>query len=582
MATFTIPNQRRIKQDNLGDYGGELFSTYNIDLISNKGKILTSKKLSKIYDAVTDFSSATTFSDLLVWDGAYYALTEDDLWKNLDLAGGWSLVSGGDSSVFATMCVFDGELRIVDTTDIRRYTGSGSIVDNWWTSTLSGTALTSGVPHITAVVQSQKETFYVTDGSVVRYYEKGAASTQNVQLKSGVVSCALAPALDGSMWVGTFNENEENAYVYQIYTNEQVDGTTVYRQAYQVDGVAVLGMWVKDNTPYIVTEKGAIQEFNGVGFTTINRFPFSFGSRHISGVIPGLIQDSNRARPIHPRGVKLVRDVAFININTDTTTDGFAINSRTHSGVWTFDHTTNELTHYLSYAELDTDNGSFSLQESAPIVVTDSSDTEVWIAGSPSFAGGVTNAGLYVFGTEYATGMFVTSEITAETVTEANDAVYHKATLYDDASIYTLYRTTKRDTLRWEANWTGAHTFVTTSDLSNLAVGDLILVSHEYASGAWSVVTGIDSSSTTYTVEVYHDIGAVGETSQIFSDNFKLIGFDTDTLVYDARNTFTSADGELKALSPNITAGWIQYMVILEGRVEYRQFIAHGTAKNVV
>ena len=581
MATFTIPNQGLIRQNNTSDYGGELFSTYNIDLISNKGKILTTKKLNQIYDARGDFADASTFSDLLVWNGTYYALTEDDLWKNLDLEGAWSVISGGASSVFATMCVFDGQIRVVDTTDIRRYDGS-TMYDNWWTSTLSGTALTSNVPHITATVQSQKETFYVTDGSVVRYYEKGAASTQNVQLDAAVEACCLAPALDGSMWVGTFYENDQPTYVYQIYTNEQVGGTAVYRQAYQIDGSAVLAMWVKDNTPYIITEKGAIQAFNGVGFTTVNRFPFTFGTRHLDGIDPGLIQSSNRSRPIHPRGVKLVRDVAFININTGNFNDNFAINSRTHSGVWTFDHTTNELVHYASYSDTNAVNGSFYAENSAPLLILDSSEAEVLVAGSPTFASGLTNAGLYTFGTEYANGMFVTSEITSETVKEAYEAVYHKATLYDNAEIYTLYRTTKRDTLRWEANWTSANTFVTTANLSELAVGDLVLVSSEYASGAWSVVKSIQSSATTYTVELLHDVGATGETSQMFSDNFKLIGFDTDTLVYDTQNTFTSADGELKALSPNITAPWIQYMVIMEGRVEYRQFIAHGTAKNVV
>jgi hypothetical protein len=96
------------------------------------------------------------------------------------------------------------------------------------------------------------------------------------------------------------------------------------------------------------------------------------------------------------------------------------------------------------------------------------------------------------------------------------------------------------------------------------------------------VVKDIQHSSTTYTVDVLHDIGLNGEESGIFSDNFKLIGFDEDTLIYDATNTFTSADGEIKKLGVDVTAGWIQYMVIMEGRIEYRQFIANGNAKNVI
>lgn len=579
MATHTIPNSiGELKQNNFREDAGEISNSFNLDLVTKRSKILTSKKLKRVLSANDDFSASSTIADVLSWNGNYYALTEDNLYKSTSSpTSGYSVVSNSQGAISASMCVFDGQLRIVDDTDIRRYTGSGSVVDNWWTSTLSGTALGSTNPHITTVSSSQKETFWVTDGSVVRYFEKGAAATQNVQLDTFVTATTIDSALDGSVWVGSFNETTERALVYQIYANENVDGTPVYRQAYPIDGKAVLALWVRDNTPFIITEKGLIQSFNGVGFTTVAKFPFDFGDRHLDGVEPGLIQDSNRARPIHPRGVKYSRDVAFININTEETNDGFSVDSRAHSGVWTFDHLTQQLTHYLSLAEDTTEIGSHSMEHSGPILLTDSQDGQIFVCGGVNG-----DDGMFALDTEYTSGFFTTAQYTSQTVTEAYEAIYHKAKLHGDAKVYTFYRNTTRDTIRTSASWLTTDTFNTTDDISELAVGDMVIVSHGTGAGKWSIVKEISNSPTVTSVKLKDAIGVAGSAVKIYSDNYKLLGFDTTTLTYDETNTFTSADGELKKLGTDAVAGWAQFLVLMEGRVEYRQFIVKGSDKNMV
>jgi hypothetical protein len=119
------------------------------------------------------------------------------------------------------------------------------------------------------------------------------------------------------------------------------------------------------------------------------------------------------------------------------------------------------------------------------------------------------------------------------------------------------------------ANWTSTTTFVTTEDWSNVAVGDLIRVSHGYASGDYANVTAIESSSTTYTVTVDRAIGANTETSYVYSDNFQ-----------KEPTTYTSVDGEYKKMGGYGTNPWIQFMVILKGNVTYNQFICEGNSKN--
>jgi hypothetical protein len=167
-------------------------------------------------------------------------------------------------------------------------------------------------------------------------------------------------------------------------------------------------------------------------------------------------------------------------------------------------------------------------------------------------------------------GWFVTPEITSQSVTDAYEAVYHKAkTLASGEEIVMQYRTSKRDTVYGTANWTSTTTFTSLSDLSDIAVGDLIRVSHGYAAGDYCNVVSIEKAALTYTVTVDRGIGAVGKISYVYSDNFQ-----------KEPTTYTSADGEYKKMGGYGTNPWIQFMVILKGDIEYRGFISRGNAKN--
>ena len=271
-----IPNNiGQVRQVNIGDYAGELWESFNLDLSSIPGKIKSSKQLKKILTE-SQLGGAAAVVDLLIWDSRYILCTEDSMYtcsvtEDPTDSTKWSNDGiSSDLDLSSSAIVFDdgtfNRLRIALNTNIAEWDGSGTYDDDWWTVDKSGTALIAGYPHIMEVVQSQKATLYVTDKNRVQYYEKGAASTQIVQLDSNVVACCLAGGLSGAMWVGTYSETSGNAYVYEMYTNEEVAGTTVYRQAYPIDGRAVLAIWVQDNTPFILTERGIVYRFNGAGF----------------------------------------------------------------------------------------------------------------------------------------------------------------------------------------------------------------------------------------------------------------------------------------------------------------------------
>jgi hypothetical protein len=564
-----IPNsQGQIRQINIGDYAGEIWESFNLDFSTIPGKIKTSKQLKRI---LTDAQLGTPSGivDLIIWDSKYIIVTEDGMYtcsvtNDPTNSANWSATSiAEDLDLSSSVVVFnDGtntRLRIALDTNIAEWNGAATYDATWWTVDKAGTALNAGVPHMMEVVQSQKETLYVTDGSRVQYYEKGAASTQIVELDSNVTASCLAAGLSGAMWVGTYSETTGKAFVYEIYTNEQVGGTPVYRQAYPVEGRAVLAIWVMDNTPYIITETGAIQQFNGAGFTTVAQFPFLLSGRPLDGVIPGQIQDSSRVRPIHPRGVKNYGSYTYILLNAMSEADRYASTNRLHSGVWEFNHDTNSLTHKFAVKSTDDENGEAVLTGTGPLLIVDNSYTFMLAGCDPTSAASVSE--MYAVQNTYGTSWFTTPEILSQVETDSFLRVIHKANIKDDGVIYTLYRTTKRDTIYGTANWVSSTEFVTTDDWSTVEIGDLVRVSEGYGAGHWAMVDNKSSSATTYTIKLSREIGLNGQTSYVYSDNYNLVS-----------DTYTATDGEHKRVGLDVQSAWIQVMVILEGDIEYRMF----------
>jgi hypothetical protein len=509
--------------------------------------------------------------DLLIWDSRYILITEDELYTcsvNSDPtdSANWSKPSISEDFDFAsTAVIFDGQLRVAINTNIARWNGSASYAADWWTADISGTALTTSKPHVLHVHRGGQETLFVTDDNKVRYYNATAGHT-TLTLQTDLVACCVDSGIS-AIWVGTYNETSGNALVYEMYVGETVSsGVAVSRNAYPVDGRAVLALWVKDNIPYIVTERGNIQAFNGAGFTTVAQFPFILSGRPLDGVRPGLIQDSSTSRPIHPRGVKTHNECTYMLVNTKSDTDAYTPNTRTHSGIWELNHATGVLSHRHAFADSATDYGAAVLDRSGPLLVVDNEYTFI-LAGANSSP---TDApGLYATTNETNQAWFVTPEIGSGTIQDSYQRVIHMAkTLGATDSINTLYRTRKRDTVRFTGNWLNTTTLTSTADLSDVQAGELVRISHGYAAGEWAAIESIQASALTYTVTLNRAIGLAGQTSYVYSDNFKLID-----------SPYTVADGEYKAVGVGAVNPWIQYMVVMKGPIEYRRFESIEGAK---
>jgi len=588
MSNFNIPNNGLTRQNPRSDVYGELWATFGMDIDSSYGKMKVSKRLSPLFSSNVDGE----YQVLQLFNGRIVAFGRDasdpnsgserayiDASRNPRNTGIWtrSYSTSFDVDRVSDGVVYAGAFLLSNNTNIDRYADITSPpTDSWWTGTVTGTALTTGKPHIMEVSRIGQETLFVTDGNLVRYYN-ATAGHSTVTLPTQLTACALATDYKAT-WVGTYS-NEGNAYVYEIYVGDNIGGATLARNSYIVDGTAVLSMEVIDGVVYIVTDKGKIQYFNGVAFVDAGAFPFAFDNVVMDGLSLGAISDFNTERAIHPKGMRRDGKSLLININTNNQVvediaaepldnDGFfenvVVNERSASGVWEFNTETLQLTH-LAPLQSDTSNGFHRNVNSGPILVTNNQYTRFITTGNV----GTEKANLYLDDPSTTPfGYIITKEINSQTIQDAWEklAVKHND-LVSGENIAIKYRTNKvRGYPKYsEANWTSSTTFVVTNDVSMVSVGDEVEVIDGYGAGKLAHVTSIGESVTTNTITVDTAIGQNTETNQVRFQNWKL------ATAEDLTDTHT--------VGTNSVSNWVQFKIVMTGWIEVRQIFNKGTSK---
>ena len=575
MATFELQNREgTIRQANQGDTFGELWGTKHIDLNSSVGKVKVSKKLQRVFANNDVIGGPNNYEGkiraLLIYtnlDAAadrkhYYAFSDDsgyrcDIDADVTDPANWE-VSPGSSNKFSNSTdavVFDGQIRISTSTNIAKFNGGATFADDWWTADIAGTALTTGKPHTLHVHRGGQETILVTDSNLVRYYNATAGHT-TLTLATSLVANTLASGVD-TVWVGTYAETSENAYVYEFNI-----GNTLPNAAYRIDAQAVMSLETIDNIPYIVTEKGEIMGFNGSGFSLMpnGEFPFAKQSKSLNGVKPGIFSYSSP--PVFPKGMRASGRSLLINIATTGTNATIQpIDERTPSGVWEYNIDTQILNHRYALSDETTDYGTFRLNEAGPILPV-GSDTVTILVG-----GGTTLDGLYVDSDETPEGYIITPEYYGDSITQAWEKVTATAFL-NGGSITAKYRTEKRAGYPLYVNtvtWLNATQFTTTADLSLVEVGDEVEVISVDYTGRLCHITAIEGT-TTKTVTVDESIGVLNATSNVRFQNWKKLS-----------DEYTS--GTFQSIGIGQDAPFVQLKLQLTGNVELQKLTTKGNAK---
>lgn len=568
MSTFTIPNPNgQIRQVNQGDIYGELWSTKNIDLTSNPGKIKVSRKLKQVLaDGTQIVGKAQALLIYTNLDAAadrkhYYLYTSDrgyrcDIDTDPTNPANWSSVAGtnGAFSASTDAVTFAGEMRISTSTNIARHNGGASFSATWWTADIGGTALTAGKPHTLHVHRGGQETILVTDNNLVHYYN-GTAGHTTLTLSDSLVANTLGSGVD-TIWVGTYAETSEFAYVYEFAI-----GDTLPRSAYRIDAQAVLSLDVYNNVPYIVTEKGTIQRFNGAGFETVESFPFAKQGTMLSGIKPGLFDYSSPA--IYPKGMRVKDDSFLINISTTSAEAVRPVDERSHSGVWEYNIPTGVLNHRYSLATAATDSGYVRQNEAGPILVVGNDDVSVLVGGGTEFDG------LYADTTETPEGYFITPEYYGDSISQAWEKVVPVAYL-NGGTIRAKCRTDKRTGFPLYINgvtWLSPTQFTTTSSVTGVLIGDEVEVISIQSAGRLCNITNIEPGTTSI-ITVDDAIGVADQTSNIRIQNWKRL-----------REDYTTGTFQSIGISPE-TNPFIQFKVQLIGNVELQKLLIKGNSNN--
>lgn len=572
MATNKIPNiNGQVRQLNINDTLGELWSTRNIDLHTNFGKIKLARPLKQVATSANVGNDAV--QAFAVLGNKAYALTQTNLYRAGTPFTSWSLATASVSDA-EDMVVFKGQLVITTNNNIDAYDGT-TFTSNWWTArgnpTLTNNSPAVIAPHVLEVVRIGTETLAVTDGNEVHAYTGGISGSPilstTVELDEAFVATCIRSTIR-NVFIGTYTEDADQAYVFEW------DGaSTNYTQAYPTGAKAVLSMEIIDDAPMIVTERGEIKVFNNAGFTTVAQFPFAPKPLFADGVETGLIQSDNMSRPIHPKGMKRAGNIVYIYVNFEDAEKNLNIDNRTHNGLWALDLTTFSLTHLASI------DNEILLRQCSPVMAINDRGGRVFIGGRKyDGTDGIWIEDLGDNSDNY--GYLTTVEIESDSVKDAYDEIITKQLLGQDDEIVVKYRM-KNDVLlpitAENCAWVSTTQFNTTDDLSyiqtrfNAGELDEIEVITNVNGGFLAHITNIEKSSSTYQVTIDEAIGTAGETSIIRFDNWKKV-----------ENTVTQTDGEARRTGLGDIGTFGQLKIEVRGKAgkpEIRQIITKTNTK---
>lgn len=562
MATFKTPSRNGLRQLNLNDTAGEIWSTRNIDLHTELRKIKLARPLKQVATAAT--LSNEVIQAFAVTGGAsgantVFALTLDDLYDSKGDFETWAVKDanpqdGEDMTVFNDFLVISTTNNL-DAFDITPGGTYGDYTSGWWTARGNPTLETQGdVPRVVEVARIGEETLVVLDGSNVHAYtgavDSGSGTSVTMDIDSPFfASCFKVGVRSG--WVGTFTQENDEAYVFQWDV-----ASTNYTQAFAVGAKAVLAIEMIDDVPLIVTERGEIKLFNNVGFKTIAQFPFTPKPLFLDK----FLNLNNTLRPIHPKGMKRYGNLVFINAKWSIR-DNPPIDERTHDGIWVLNLDDYSLTHLVS-----PDNDT-AFEWASPLLVLNDSNARLFVGGAKYSA---PEEGIWIEDLSDDTehyGYFVTTEAQAESVKDIFREVVIKALLGDNDEIVVKYRTSNDTGLPVvieDVAWSSTTEFNSTGDLSYVKTrfdaGNKDEVEILLGSGAGRLahITNIEKSSSTYTVTIDEAIGTSGETSTIRFDNWKKVPKD-----------YVKTDGEVMRFGIGETGTWCQVKVELRGRAGY-------------
>lgn len=539
-----IPGQdKKFAQVNRSNNLGNLWSTFNIDLQSNVGRVRASNRM-KINTQTSDQANLGLPVAFEFFDGRMWAICGTRIFKNtganLTSAFAEDASSGVPTSftvASSDMCTFNNALVATTGTNIysKAYAGDGT---GAWTSRNSG--LNDLFPHMVTYFQ-KFDRVYITDINAIKSMDTGwsVATSGSFYLDLGTtlsglgtISCIAAGR--ERIYIGVNRRSEASIFEWDGKSNQ-------VNAEYKLSASGVMSIVIKNDIPYAIDSDGNLLKFTGSSFVAADNFPLN-GQYLYSPLNTG-----NTDRFVHPNGMAVTdNDTILIltnnrNLYNATTTENS--NENMHAGIWEYDSEIG-LTHKysMSYMPLAstsvTDHGQMRLSSVGALrfikigSVTTSGFSSI-LAGATQYtnATSTTNAifvdapvptdnATYPEGQKYAS--FVTTWIDSPNIKESWQRVVAKYKEFASSTdrIWIKYRTREETFTEVSITWTSTTTFTTSTNLIGKE-GYEVEVIQGTGSGKTAHITQVDVSGSTYTITLDETFTGATGTAKARVQNWK-------------------------------------------------------------
>lgn len=533
MPRLSLPNQE--KRQWAGVFPGEEFGTIwagrGIELERNKGKVGLADSYSDLFDSSeAGFSNLTTpiaFVRSSADSTDRWWLSGGRLFKTsgTNPETGWAedAITNSPTASLYDLIDFQGALLAPTSTDISRLS-AGTWTASWWQGTLAQAALTAN-PHRFFILAGA---VCITDGRLIQHYDGTIVGTP-LTLPTGFRA-------EGGVVLG------EIGFVYgaqigggegYVYTWDRISQN--YLSRFPIGDTEVLCAFVID-TVYIVTKKGLIKRFNGIGFETVNQFP--------------TVEAQQQITAIHPNGVSVTENIAKMLVNFGT-----IVNMRLSSGFWNFDAKTGNL--YNAGSVRNTSVKDYAQYELPGVgAIKQTAVTQgLYLAGAQVYTAysGSTRYGIFSSDEEATVnqGYFITPKIHASNARRFWRFIFPMLRRMDGADDRVLIAMRVIDSNVLPAyetvTWTAANSF--TASNANIGVGDFVEVIAGDNAGSIVRITSVSGGTVTLSRSLY----VSSSTSRVRYIRFVDIGNIANQQLQSAR------------FFPTIRSEWIQFLVELRG-----------------
>lgn len=368
-----LPKNTIWKQDNNSDLYGDIWSSFNLDLTSELGKLKTTRMLSiarSVDDGGDNYVSGIGLAAAFrYYNDQNWAATNGTISKSgTSRTSAWGLdtTSSKPTSVsnrYSDMEVFNDALYV-------SLSGTGVSKNSAGTwSTVSPTGLQSSVPHMMCIYANR---LYITaDYAKIQSINTsdasagtiGSASNTIDLLNPSVNTITCLRATSNRIWILTLNRTGGKGHIY-AWDGEQ----TSVNESYKLESSGAMAGIVKDDVLYVIDNDGRLLAFNGGTFVEIDRLPIKDGEYLFFAL------GEYNERWIHPNGMTVRDSAILININNEYRGASATWEENVPSGIWEW---TKETGLYHKY--------SFSLGNDGSTTIRDYGQNHINLAGALSY-----------------------------------------------------------------------------------------------------------------------------------------------------------------------------------------------------